>query len=113
MPSRPTLLLIVSLPVGAVAYVLAAQVLEAVLPGQEILTLFVPLFVAGLAMLPFLIPFFDRKARQDLAEYALRQEAVPVAPNPPTDESNATGEPDEPGAARYDPSKHTTGGRSE
>jgi hypothetical protein len=36
----------------------------------------VPLFVAGLVMLPFLIPFFDRKAKQDLAEYARTREAA-------------------------------------
>jgi hypothetical protein len=35
--------------------------------------LFVPLFVAGLCMLPFLVPFIDRKAKQDLAAHARSQ----------------------------------------
>jgi hypothetical protein len=77
MPTLPTILLVLSLPVGAVAYTLAARVLGSVpVPqGAEVLvTLLVPLFVAGLAMMPFLIPFFDRKAKQDLAAYRASQE---------------------------------------
>ena len=72
MPSIPTILLILSLPVGAVAYVTAARILGD-LPLDEglksFLVLFAPLFVAGLVMMPFLIPFFDRKAKADLAEH--------------------------------------------
>jgi len=66
----PTILLILSLPAGALAYAMTVRVLDALLPGQAALTLFVPLFVAGLVMLPFLVPFFDRKAKRDLAEHA-------------------------------------------
>lgn len=76
MPSLPTILLAMSLPVGAVAYYITGQVLLALLPrdaSREFIVLIVPLFVAGLVMMPFLIPFFDRKAKQDLAEYASRQ----------------------------------------
>ena len=72
MPSIPTVLLILSLPVGAVVYVTAARILGE-LPLAEglksFLVLFAPLFIAGLAMMPFLIPFFDRKAKADLAAY--------------------------------------------
>ena len=72
MPSIPTILLILSLPVGAVVYVTAARILGE-LPLEEgiksFLVLFAPLFVAGLVMMPFLIPFFDRKAKADLAEH--------------------------------------------
>jgi len=75
MPSRPTLLFILSLPVGAVVYTIAAQAMEAVFPKEPILSLLLPLFVAGLAMMPLIIPFFDRKAKQDLAEYRRQQEA--------------------------------------
>jgi hypothetical protein len=66
------MLLILSFPVGALAYVVAARLLAAMpLPVglQSFLVLLAPLFVAGLAMLPFLIPFFDRKAKADLAAY--------------------------------------------
>ena len=73
MRSLPTVLLIVSFPVGLVVYTLAAQVITMLLPNdgtRAFIVLVVPLFVAGLAMMPFLIPFFDRKARQDLAEHA-------------------------------------------
>jgi hypothetical protein len=72
MPSIPTILLILSLPVGAVAYVTAARILgDLPLPEglRDFLVLFAPLFIAGLIMIPFLIPFFDRKAKADLAEY--------------------------------------------
>ena len=73
MPSRPTLLFILSLPVGAVVYTVAAQAIEEVFPKEPILSLLVPLFVAGLAMMPLLIPFFDRKATEDLAAYKRQQ----------------------------------------
>src|SRR4029079_926823 len=68
----PTVLLILSLPAGAIAYVVATQVLSSLdLPNglREFLILIAPLFVAGLVMVPFLIPFFDRKAKADLAEH--------------------------------------------
>ena len=80
MPTLPTILLVLSLPVGAVAYTVAVRVLGSVpVPaGAEVLvTLLVPLFVAGLVMMPFLIPFFDRKAKQDLAAYRASQEREP------------------------------------
>src|SRR6478736_729232 len=72
MRSLPTVLLILSLPAGAIAYVVATRILSSLdLPNglQDFLILIAPLFVAGLVMVPFLIPFFDRKAKADLAEY--------------------------------------------
>src|SRR6476620_1610688 len=72
MRSLPTVLLILSLPAGAIAYVVATHILSSLdLPNglQEFLILIAPLFVAGLVMVPFLIPFFDRKAKADLAEH--------------------------------------------
>jgi hypothetical protein len=80
LPTMPTILLVLSFPAGAIAYVVAARVLAA-LPLNEglqgFLVLFAPLFVAGLVMLPFLIPFFDRKAKEDLAALArIREEAA-------------------------------------
>jgi hypothetical protein len=49
--------------------------------------LLVPLFVAGLVMMPFLIPFFDRKAKQDLAAYRASQEQEAQDANDEGDES--------------------------
>ena len=72
MPSMPTILLALSLPAGAVGYAIAARVLAALpLPAdlEGFVVLFGPLFIAGLVMLPFLVPFFDRKAKQDLAAH--------------------------------------------
>lgn len=71
MRNLPTILLVLSFPAGAIGYALTVQVLTAVLPGtsNDVIILLVALFVAGLVMLPFLIPFFDRKAKQDLATY--------------------------------------------
>jgi hypothetical protein len=91
MPTLPTVLLVLSLPVGGLAYALAARVMESLpLPdGAQLLTLLVPLFVAGLAMMPLLIPFFDRKAKQDLAAYRRSQELAAKdgddAPDEPED----------------------------
>jgi hypothetical protein len=69
----PTILLLLSFPAGAIGYAVTVQVMTALLPGKsnDLIILLVALFVAGLVMLPFLIPFFDRKAKQDLAAYRL------------------------------------------
>ena len=76
----PTILLVLSLPVGILGYTIAVDVLGSIaLPtdAKSFVVLFVPLLVAGLVMLPFLIPFFDRKAKADLAAYRASQEAAP------------------------------------
>src|SRR5215207_3460760 len=68
--SRPTLMAILSLPAAAIGYAVAAAILTSALPRGEGLTglllIFVPLLVAGLCMIPFLIPFVDRMAKRDL-----------------------------------------------
>ena len=70
MRHLPTILVALSLPAGAVGYFLGARLVEAVVPGNPaFLQLFVPLLIAGLCMLPFLIPFVDRKAKVDLAAH--------------------------------------------
>ena len=88
MKSAPTLLALLSLPAGAIGYVVTTNILSALsLPQgiQGLVMLFVPLFVAGLCMLPFLAPFFDRMAKRDLAARPRDQAAVadPDA-DPPT-----------------------------
>jgi hypothetical protein len=78
MRSMPNVLLVLSFPAGALAYALTVQALEALQlsdDGREILILFVPLFVAGLVMMPFLIPYIDRRAKEDLASIT-RQRAA-------------------------------------
>ena len=101
MPSRPTLLFILSLPLGAVVYSIAAQAIGALFPKEPILALLIPLFVAGLAMMPLIIPFFDRKAKQDLAEYRRRQEAEApsdIEPSAAPDDADAiASDPNTPG----------------
>lgn len=94
MRSLPTVLVVLSLPAGAIAYVAATRVLATLdLPDgfRDFLILIAPLFVAGLVMVPFLIPFFDRKAKQDLAEHrravaATEAEGVRTTNAAPTDE---------------------------
>ena len=79
MRHLPTILLLLSVPAGVVGYAIGVAVMTALpLPedAQGLLVLFVPLFVAGLVMLPFLVPFFDRKAKQDLAEHRRSQAAA-------------------------------------
>jgi hypothetical protein len=113
----PTVLLIMSLPAGAIAYVVATRVLSSLaLPNglSDFLVLIAPLFVAGLVMVPFLIPFFDRKAKADLAEHRRAiasaaedghgptNDATPASSDTarvddPSDPSDATG-PDDPTA---------------
>ena len=102
MPSRPTLLLILSLPVGAVVYTVAAQAMEEVFPKEPILSLLVPLFVAGLAMMPLLIPFFDRKATEDLAAYKRQQVVEGGEKRTGPDDPSEPGTPEDPDGPAYD-----------
>ena len=44
-----------------------------------------PLLIGGLCMLPFLIPFFDRKAKQDLAAYRASQASAADPDSKPED----------------------------
>ncbi len=70
MRSIHTILLVLAFPAGAIGYFVGARILEAVLPAAiQGIVPFAALLIAGLFMLPFLIPFFDRKAKQDLAAY--------------------------------------------
>jgi hypothetical protein len=88
MRSLPTVLLILSLPAGAIAYVVATSILSSLdLPNglSDFLVLIAPLFVAGLVMVPFLIPFFDRKAKADLAEYRRATAAGTESDSPPAE----------------------------
>jgi len=79
MSFLPTVLLILSLPVGFLGYALGVQVVSALPLSEEtrgFIVVFAPLFIAGLCMLPFLIPFFDRMAKRDLAQHARDTEAA-------------------------------------
>ncbi len=59
---------------GAVAYTVATAVLSG-LGAPDVVLLVAPLFVAGLCMVPFLVPFFDRMAKRDLAAHRAQQAA--------------------------------------
>jgi hypothetical protein len=87
----PTILLVLSAPAGIIGYSLGAWLVSSLSVSQDVhglLFLFVPLFIAGLFMLPFLIPFFDGKAKAALAEHARSQEAIP------TESGDGSGAPD-------------------
>jgi len=88
----PTILLILSMPAGILGYLLGIRIIESLpLPEglDEILLLFGPLFIAGLCMLPFLVPFFDRKATEDLDAYRRSQAPIEM------DDGDDTGDPPE------------------
>jgi hypothetical protein len=92
MRHLPTILLVLSFLVGIAGYTLASNALEAMeLPSdvRSFVILFVPLFVAGLCMVPFLIPFFDRKAKADLAAYRATQPATTKDPAALADDGDA------------------------
>jgi undecaprenyl pyrophosphate phosphatase UppP len=97
MRHLPTILLVLSFPVGIVGYTVASNALEAMeLPNdaRSFVILFVPLFVAGLFMVPFLIPFIDRKAKADLAAYRAIQPALTKDAEPPVDSDPAPDQPE-------------------
>ena len=92
MRHLPTILLILSFPAGIVGYTVAVNVLETIgLPAdtRSFVILFVPLFFAGLVMVPFLIPYIDRKAKADLAAYRATQA------DPTTERDRPTSDDDE------------------
>jgi hypothetical protein len=96
MRSLPTVLLILSLPAGAIAYVVATRILSSLdLPNglSDFLVLIAPLFFAGLVMVPFLIPFFDRKAKADLAEYRRGVASAAESRADAADGATAAGDP--------------------
>jgi hypothetical protein len=68
--SRPTILAILSLPAAVIGYAVTAAILTSALSSMEglagLLLIVVPLFVAALCMIPFLIPNLDRMAKRDL-----------------------------------------------
>jgi hypothetical protein len=71
----PKLLLLLSAPAGLVGYFLGAQLLAMLAPSlaDGVLMVFIPLFVASLCMMPFLIPFFDQRAKADLEAHRAQQ----------------------------------------
>ena len=77
MRMLPKVLLLLSAPAGLVGYAAGSWLVTMLMPSQAngIVMLFVPLLVAGLCMMPFLMPFFDQKAKADLAAYRARQAA--------------------------------------
>jgi hypothetical protein len=96
MRSMPTLLLVLSLPVGVLGYTLGVRfVSDMALPATTgaFAVLIVPLFIAGLFMMPFIIPFFDRKAKEDLAEYRRSQDTVVSGAEDPADSEPPAGDP--------------------
>ena len=69
MKAGPTILAILSLPAGAVGYVVSSALLSSLSlpPGLgDLLLIFVPLLIAGLCMVPFIAPALDRQAKRDL-----------------------------------------------
>ena len=76
MRNLPTILLALSLPAGLIGWFIGSALLSAMSPGNTgILALFVPLLVAGLCMMPFLIPYVDRRAKADLEAIRRQREA--------------------------------------
>jgi hypothetical protein len=81
LTSRPALFAILALPAAVIGYAVTVTVLSG-LPIPDglravVLTL-VPLFVAGLCMVPFVLPWFDQMAKRDLAAYRASQTSEPA-----------------------------------
>ncbi len=82
----PLVLAVLSLPAGLAGYFAAAAVLTAVTPAlaTSVVGMFVSLFVAGLCMIPFVAPWFDKKAKEDLARIrAMREDEAGRGSPPP------------------------------
>ena len=78
MSTKAKALAILALPAGLVGYLVAGIVItNAGLQGSVggLLFVFVPLFVAGLCMIPFIAPILDEMAKRDLAAAPPRDDA--------------------------------------
>ena len=67
---RSTILAILALPAAAIGYAVASLILSGLGlsdGAREVPDVIVPLFVAALCAVPFLLPLFDRVAKRDLA----------------------------------------------
>ena len=73
--SKPKLLAILALPAGAVGYFVTVSILSN-LGLPDFLLLIVPLFIAALCMVPFVLPLFDQMAKRDLAAHRAEQAAA-------------------------------------
>jgi sorbitol-specific phosphotransferase system component IIBC len=71
----PDILALLSVPVGIAAYIVTGTILQAIAPGlaPTFVGLFVPLFAAGICIIPFVAPWFDRRAKADLAAIQARR----------------------------------------
>ena len=84
-------LVILALVAAVVGYAAAVAVLSALaLPKglADLLTLFVPVFIAGLCMVPFVAPLFDRMAKRDLEAHRAESAAAEQAPRDPDTPAN-------------------------
>ena len=82
----PIVLGILSLVAAVVGYAAAAAILSALpLPSglANLLVIFVPLLVAGLCMIPFLVPLVDRMAKRDLEAHRSASAAAERDPHHP------------------------------
>jgi hypothetical protein len=72
----PLILAILSLPAGLAGYLVTAAVLSGIAPelATSIVGMFASLLVAGLCMIPFVAPWFDAKAKADLARIRAMRE---------------------------------------
>jgi hypothetical protein len=87
----PIVLVILSLVAAVVGYAAAVAVLSALpLPKglADLLTLFVPVFIAGLCMVPFVAPLLDRMAKRDLEAHRAESAAAEQAPRDPDTPAN-------------------------
>jgi hypothetical protein len=80
------ILAVLSLPAAVIGYTVTAAILSGLgLPAgiEELALIFVPLFVAGLCMVPFIAPLVDQMAKRDLAAHrAAEAAAEPPPPEP-------------------------------
>ena len=79
-------LLVLSLPAGFVGYLIGGWLVAAIpLPSglTGIAQLFIPLFIAGLCMVPFVAPALDRMAKRDLAALEQARKGTPANTPPP------------------------------
>jgi len=79
-------LVVLALVAAVVGYAVSYVVISALpLPAglAQLAVLFVPVFIAGLCMIPFVAPLLDRMAKRDLEAHRAAQAAADRTPRDP------------------------------
>ena len=79
MSARTKIWAILALPAAVIGFAVSTAILSSLLPRSglaDLIILIVPVLIAGLCMVPFVIPALDAMAKRDLAAHRAATESA-------------------------------------